>query len=498
MKIETQPLEDHQIKLVVEVEQEPFEEAKQRAARKLAKRVKIPGFRPGKAPYAVIVRHVGESTIVEEAIEILVNDVYPEAIKQAEIEPYSLGTLENIPNLDPPTFEFIVPLKATVELGDYAAIRMDYKLDEVSQDDIDQVVNNLLDRQALVEPVDRPAQVGDLVRIHLHGERKEPKEGENPTVVQDREYPVVIDAEDSEDDSEWPYQGFSHQLIGLSAGDTKELDYHFPEESPYDNLRNTTVSFQVNLNQVNSRTVPELNDEFASSIGEYSNLEELYAAIRGDLQRQNEQAYNEEYDDKLLDEVISISTIKYPPQMLDQEIQVVIDRLKDNLAMQNLDIDLYLKSRQMDMDALKEEVKPVAETRLNKSLTLLEVAEAEKIQVNPDELQTETNRTLDELSYYMEEKDFRKMLQTNDARTNLVSNVMMEMIIDHARARLRDIARGIIILQDEETPESEPDSEAPIPQPEDATENDEDLADGELVNQEEIELPAEASQEQDI
>jgi FKBP-type peptidyl-prolyl cis-trans isomerase (trigger factor) len=152
--------------------------------------------------------------------------------------------------------------------------------------------------------------------------------------------------------------------------------------------------------------------------------------------------------------VINISTFKYPPQMLEQEKDTVIDRLKNNLAQQNLDIDLYLKTRQIDMQGLREEVAPVAETRLKKSLALLELGELENITINPDELQTETNRTLDELSYYMQEKDFRRMLQTSEARSNLVSNVMMEMLIQRTQQRLRDIARGLM-------PEVSPETEEP-------------------------------------
>jgi FKBP-type peptidyl-prolyl cis-trans isomerase (trigger factor) len=158
--------------------------------------------------------------------------------------------------------------------------------------------------------------------------------------------------------------------------------------------------------------------------------------------------------------------------MLEQEIETVIDRLRSNLAQQNLDIDLYLKTRQIDMQGLREEVSPVAEARLKKSLVLLELGEAEKIAINPDELQTETNRTLDELSYYMEEKEFRRMLQTNEARSNLVSNVMIEMLIERTQEQLRNIARGLVTeaepessesTGDEPQPETTPSAENPLP-----------------------------------
>jgi trigger factor len=485
LKIETQPREDHQVKLIVEVEPQPFEDAKQRAARKLARQVKIPGFRPGKAPYPVIVRHLGEPAIIEEAVEILVNDIYPQAIKEAGIEPFGMGTLENIVSLDPPTFEFIIPKKAEVQLGDYAAIRLPYETQSVAETQIDEVLSNLRERQAVVEPVERAAQVGDSLRVRLSGERLQAGEGEDTTLVREREYPITIETEDSEHSVNWPFPGFSSRLVGLTAGDEVELEHTFPEDYEQEYLQGATAVFHARVEQVNSRTLPELDDEFASTIGDYSTLEELRTAIRQDLEKHAEEEYNQEYDEKLIEEVINISTITYPPQMLDQEIETVIDRLKGNLAQQNLDIDLYLKTRQIDMQGLREEVTPVAEARLKKSLVLLELGEAEKIAINPDELQTETNRTLDELSYYMEEKDFRRMLQTNEARSNLVSNVMVEMLIERTQERLRNIARGLVTevepvssetSEDEPQPETASETESPLPL-ESATESSEDTPD---------------------
>ena len=456
MKIDKQILDDHQVKLVVEADQEPFDDAKQRAARKLAKKVKIPGFRPGKAPYPVIVRHIGESAIVEEAIEILVNDIYPDAITQAEIEPYSIGSLENIPSLDPPIFEFVIPLKAEVELGNYKEIRLPYTQPTIDEANVEEVIDNLLERQAIIEPVEVPAQDGNLVRIRLEGVKATPRDGESPVLVSDRELPVVIEAAE-EDQTEWPFPGFSRHLLGLSAGEQKELEYTFPDDTEFDNLKGEKALFKVSIEQVNTRTLPELDDEFASSVGDYATLEDLRTAIREELEGQAEQSYNEGYDEELIDQIVDISSIKYPPQMLEQEIENVINRLENNLAQQGLDMDLYLKSRQMDADALKEEVTPVAETRLQKSLVLLELADEEDIQIEPDDLQTATNRTLGEMSSYMQEKDFQRMLRTDEARSNLVGNVMIDMLIDRTQTRIRDIARGLFEEQstEEETESGE-------------------------------------------
>jgi trigger factor len=310
LKIETQSLENHQVKLIVEVESDQLEEAKVRAGRQIAKKVKIPGFRPGKAPYAMVVRHVGEATIIEEATEILVNDVYPKALEEAKVEPYGPGSLENIVSLDPPKFEFVIPLKAKVELGDYQSIRLPYEPKTITDEDVERVITDLRERQAVQEPVQRPAQEGDVVYIRLNGQRKQVEAGQDPSLVKDRSLPVVVEPEDAKTEEEWPFPGFSRQLIGLSASDEKTIEHTFAEDSPYESLRGVEAEFQVKVEDVKSRTLPELNDEFAQSLGEYTSQEDLRTKINEDLQHHEQESYDEDYEQRVLDEVkgLGVST----------------------------------------------------------------------------------------------------------------------------------------------------------------------------------------------
>ena len=192
MKIDTTTLENHQVKLTVEVEPESLESAKHRAARQIAKKTKIPGFRPGKAPYPVIVRQIGEAAILEEAIDLLVQDVYPKAIDEAGIHPYGPGKLENVASMEPPKFEFVIPLEAEVELGDFHSIRRTYEPAPVTEKQVDDVVEDLRDRQAILEPVTRPAQEGDVVYVRIDGQRLNPDEGEDANLVSERSVPILI------------------------------------------------------------------------------------------------------------------------------------------------------------------------------------------------------------------------------------------------------------------------------------------------------------------
>ena len=219
MNFEKEYLEDHQVKITVTVEDDVFETSKRKAARKIAKRTRIPGFRPGKAPYAVIARQIGEGAIIEEAVDIVVNDIYPKVIDEAEIEPFGPGTLEEIKNLEPLELEFLIPLQAEVELGDYQSIRIEYEPQEIGDEDVDRVIDNLLERQAVIEPVERAAEESDQVYINLEATPTEGADDQETKLLENRRLPIVIEAEDEQDLDEWPYPGFSRQLIGHTAGE---------------------------------------------------------------------------------------------------------------------------------------------------------------------------------------------------------------------------------------------------------------------------------------
>jgi trigger factor len=444
LKIDIENLEDQQAKLTVEVDNEQLEGAKRKAAKKIAKRIKVPGFRPGKAPYKVIQRQVGDEVLLEESLEILVNDIYPEIIEKTEIEPYGPGNLENVVSLEPLTLEFVVPLMAEIELADYHEIRFPYELPEITNQDVEAVEKDFQQRQAIEETVDRQAEVGDHVFLKVSAARfEEEGEIEAGNLIEERSTSVII-AEEGEDTSmEWPFAGFSRELIGMSPGEEKKLIYTYPEDSQFETLQDVTAEFAILVEDIKSRILPELNDEFAQSLGEYEDLEALEVDIRESLEQRSNETYNAEYDDQVLDAIIEGSTIKYPPQMLENELNLVIQQLESRLANQGLDMDIYLKTRDMDEQGLRDEATPVAESRVIRSLILLEIAGQEQIEVSEEELQEETERTFDSITQYMSDSD-RKQFDTQNALINLTGSIYAEMRMNRTLDYLRNIAKGDI------------------------------------------------------
>ncbi len=194
MKIESQARDDHQVTLIVELETEQMEGAKHRAARKISERKAIPGFRPGKAPYEVVVRSFGEKVISEEAVDILLDEVYPKALEEAKVEPAAPGSLEKVEDLDKkPKFTFTVPLAPVTKLGDYRSIRIPYDWKEPGEEKTVEAITELQRMYAKTESVTRPIEKGDFVMVDLKGIKAKAAEGEAPAI--DRPgLPVFISA----------------------------------------------------------------------------------------------------------------------------------------------------------------------------------------------------------------------------------------------------------------------------------------------------------------
>ena len=427
MNINTEFLETHEAKLTVIVEPENFEGAKRRAARQLSKKYKIPGFRPGKAPFAVVQKHLGDGAITEQAIGNLIDEIYPKAIEEADLKPYGPGSLEEMSSMDPLTFEFLVPLVPEVELSDYQDIRIEFQTKEVKEENIQEVINNLRESQATIEAVERPIEEGDMVYITLSGDKKGEEDPEKKVLLEERRSPVIIEKEDATQESEYPFPGFSRKLIGLSVGDKKSFQNTFKKDYEFEELQGVTGIYKVTVEEIKGRSLPEVNDDFAKSVGNYETVEDLNTEIRQTLEEQFESEQLSEYDSQIIDLLAENSTIKYPPQMLEDEIDDFIHDLEHRLANQGLTIDLYLKSRSIEMSGLRDEVRDNAEARMKRGLILMEVANMEKISI-PQEV----------AAYYSEEEANR--LGTGANLENLRSRIATDEIISRT-------LRNFVILQ---------------------------------------------------
>ncbi len=388
LKIDKQIQPDHQARLVVETEKEQMDVYKRRAAQKLAQSGKIPGFRPGKAPYEIILRNYGEAAINEKAVDLFIDEEYTKMLEQAEIKPGSSGTLESVDSYDPPKFTFLVPLAPEVDLGNYHAIRLPYKWTAPGVKQVEAAIEDLRQMYATTENAERTAQIGDYVLLDVKSENSE---------LNRTGFAAFIRKEPR--DTEWPFNGFARELIGLNPGEIKTVKHKFPKDWEIEDLRGKSVDLEITLKTVRSVTLPDLDDEFAKTTGIAQNLEDLKIAVTKDVEARSKADYDDEYFVELIEKIKKGAQIQYAPQTLDHEGGHVLEDLSQRLAQQNMDLETYFKVRQTTREKfIEEEVKPAARKRLERSLILDEIIRMENLEVDNTTLDQEFNATVSNLA----------------------------------------------------------------------------------------------------
>jgi trigger factor len=451
-------LDNHTARLIVEVAPERVDKAMHDAARRIAREVNIPGFRKGKAPYNIVLQRIGQKAVLGEAVELLGNEVFREALDEAHIEPYAPGNLENIETEPTMKLTFVVPKQPEADLGSYRDIRLPFEAPEVEDSTVNRAMKSLQERRALVEPASRPAQLGDLVKVYVHGERIHPAdehihdeaeeadneeegheehqegEGHKDTFI-DQDLNVVLT---EGDDEESVIPGFSTNLVGLNAGEKKSFSLVFPEDYKDQALARHTFNFDVEMKEVQSRTLPVLNDDFAKQVteNEIDNLLDLRIRVRKDLQDAATREAESKYAEQVLDKVVEQATIKYPEEMVDEYIDDILQSLDRNLRERGLSLDHYKRIEGKDHDTLRAEYRDMAIQRLKRALVLGEIVQREQLDVNDADIDSQ----IDKMSQQFGEQAaiFRQMLGRAENR----QSVAVDLATNRASRRLIEIARG--------------------------------------------------------
>ncbi|HSQ78330.1 MAG TPA: trigger factor [Nitrospirota bacterium] len=409
----------------------------------MSERGKIPGFRPGKAPYDMIVRTYGEEAIIEQAVDNFVDAEYSNILKEAGVEPGASGTLEKIESLDPPKLIFRVPLAPEVDLGDYHSIRMPYEWTAPDEKAVDAAVEDLRQMYSTTENVEREAQEGDYVLADVKSETTE---------LNRTGFATIIRKEDDVRETEWPYTGFARELIGLKPADTKTVKHTFPADWDVQELQGKDVEMEVTVKTVRAVSLPELDDDFAKTTGAGETLEALRESVRKDVENRSQAEYDDKYFVDLIEKIKEGATLKYHQHSLEHEGEHVLEDLSQRLAQQGMDLDTYFKVRNTTREQfIEDEVKPVAKKRLERSLILDELVRREKIEVDNAALDAEFNQTLSSLT--MQGVDLSKIRGGRQGQQRVAQAVAMEsasrVLTRRALDMLKSIATGEYVPPEE-------------------------------------------------
>ena len=370
MKVSSNELPPRQVSLDIEVEQDRMDRAVDEAYRRLAGRVDVPGFRRGKAPRSMVERLIGRDRIVEDALDHLVPEIVSEAIEQEKVEPYTRPRVESI-EFDPLRLKAVVGLAPKVELGDYKSdLRVAADEPQGGAEQVDAVIQRLRESYAQWAPVERPVKMGDRVGLDL----KATVEGRENPLMDSKEAEYVVDPEGAQ-----PAPGFAEQLVGLEPGDSKTFTLNMPDDYRDSEVAGKPAEFSVLLHWIKERELPELDDDFAQQVGDYTDIAGLRTAIETQVSEREQDRVRQKLEEEVMSKLVDMSTIEFPPQLLDHQAQHMMETFTHNVERQGLQLPQYLRLVGKDQDSFEQEIRTEAETRIRRSLVLDAFADAEKI-----------------------------------------------------------------------------------------------------------------------
>jgi trigger factor len=429
VRVSAQKLPDSQVVLEIEVEPERVEKALDRAYRQLVTRTRVPGFRPGKAPRAMLERYLGRDALMRQALDRLVPEVYQEAARQEEVEPIDLAELE-IVTTEPLVVKATVPVRPTVDLGDYHQVRVPREPVEVPQDRVEQALEDLRRRYGVLEPVDRPVQWGDVLRADVAGAVGD------VTIVDQKD--VEFQVREGQTVS---LPGFAERLLGLAKGVETEVEVPVPADFADEKVAGGTARYRVLIHEIKEEKLPTLDDSFARQVGEgFPSLSALRERIESDIREFEEEAALHRYHDQVLAALEERATLEFPPVLVEREVERL---LRDELvtssggagrAPAERDVERYLRAQGKSEEELRQELRPLAVERVRRSLILTQVAEAENIDVSDAEIDQEVERLVSSAGPRAEE--VRRLFVGDDGRDALRRRLLARGTLD----RLVDIA----------------------------------------------------------
>lgn len=382
MNVTVEKLDKGMAKLTITVSADVVAAAEDKVYKRQKSQISIPGFRKGKAPKKIIEKMYGEGVFLSDAINDVINETYPDAVKECGEEIVSNPKID-LSQAEPGKdliYTAEVALKPEVKLGKYKGVEIE-KLEapKVSEEDIEKELKRQQDANAkIVDVTDRPVQNGDMIKLDfagtVDGEAFEGGKAEN--------YDLTIGSGSF-------IPGFEDQLVGMNIGEEKDVNVTFPEDYGQKDLAGKAAVFACKVNAIKEKKLPELNDEFADEVSEFSTLDEYKKDIEKNLLVRAEEQYKQTKENAAVAAAVADADIEIPDAMLETQAESLVNEFAQNLQMQGMNIDMYLQYTGLQKDQLVEQFKPQAKTRIQNSLVLEAVAKAENIEASDEDLAAE-------------------------------------------------------------------------------------------------------------
>ena len=414
-------LEKSRVALTIETSAEEFEAAVNKAYLKMRGKINVPGFRVGKAPRKIIEKMYGAEVFYEEAVNIILPDAYEAAVKEQELNVvgYPEVELESCTK-DGVVFKCTVAVYPEVKLGQYKGLEAPKAEVKVAAADVNARLKEMADRNSRLVSVDRAVKKGDTADIDFegfdNGKAFDGGKGENF---------------DLEIGSGSFVPGFEDQLIGMKAGEEKDIDITFPENYTPE-LAGKPVIFHVKINEVKVKEVPTIDDEFAKDVSEFDTLKELKADLKKKITDERKTAAQHAFEDALMQKVADGIEADIPEDMVVLQSQRMMDNFKQQLAAQGIPFDQYVKMTGMDEDAIQKQSMEPALKQVRMDLAVSAIVKAENLEASDEEVENEM-KTIAE-KYGMDLESIKKYLPASDVKEQVIREKVIKVVADSAVA----------------------------------------------------------------
>ncbi len=458
LTIQTTEDDQRQLTVTIEVDESRVQKAMQAKARELSREIQLPGFRPGKAPYDVVVRRIGEDTLRGETIEDLVQPVFEEALNQAEIDPYARPSLDDI-QPKPLLLTFTVPLSPAVTLGAYRDFRQEVEAVNVTDEALQEALEHVQAHHQVIEAVDRPAAEGDVVTLSGRGwlAGQKPAAEAEPAAESEAVAPEgeVAEGEEAAEPAEevlfdeerldilldpktlFVDTPFVANLVGLSVGDQKQFSITFSD--PYElepEYAGREATFDLTILEVKKRELPPLDDELAKLDGRHETLDELREALRADLATEAENAQKETIIEGMIDRLLEDAQLVYPPAAVDLHLDDMVEDFKSRLTRSGWEFQDYLNLQGMTEDSLRDDFRENAERQLRRQLALRQFVLDERLRVVAADLDAIIDKRLARFDNEALRDSLRTYYRSGQGFEAISGEVLSNKVYDRVRAIL--------------------------------------------------------------
>ena len=407
--------ENSAIELVIEVEAAEFQAAIDKVYNRQKNRINIPGFRKGKAPRKMVEKMFGAEVFYEDAISLAYPDAYEAALKETGIEPVAYPQLEVLDvSADGFTFKATITVKPEVSIKDYKGLPVAKADVKVTKTDIKAELKPYIDRASRLVSVERKAKKGDTAVIDFEGF----KDGEPFQGGKGENYSLELGSGSF-------VPGFEEQVIGMKAGDEKDLDITFPENYTPE-LAGAAVVFKVKVHEVKEKQEPEVDDEFAKDVSEFDTLEEFEKDLGEKLKTRRQEQADREFETAVIDALIEKLECDVPQAMIDYRADKMLEDYANRIQSQGIGFEDYLRMMGMTMDDMRAQSKTAAERNVRSDLALEAVVDAENIQVDDADVDTEVAKLAEQ--YSMEADKVRELINADDMRRDLAIRKALELV----------------------------------------------------------------------